>query len=522
MEDAADWEGVGQEIADLDGHFGGGGAAEAIAISFLSETLPNSSITDASKEALIGQCILINYRAPGKTEFSKSYIFEAIFATPRIVGGSKSLLNNYINAEGEFEVNVLGRKFALTGVCYNQQNGITSVCAHASIRMVMRTLFPGRPAMSCGEVDARIGRNACPDGLYANEIADVMGSFDDVSVDLVNCDGLTAAEYISILTAATDSGDMALLVFKTGTKRSLEAADGNGFRRRATAIWRSIASFARLLLLMVPAGLRSSGQQVPANHVVVVFGHTRNSDEWHPQAIPAYSGAKSATFCPSSSWVDHFVIHDDNFGPYFTLSSRVLEVDPTVRPKTILIVRRQPSDAIARSRKPASMRGLDVRAHEAEQSASLAFSYVRPFVVSMSNNLWFELVTGRPRTYVTRPVMVSRNEYVDHLTKVRAHDGSLVEAGGLAALEQLPDIFWMVEFTLADLFTGNRSKLGEVLIKADWSDEIESDRRNLVLAIRLPCILLTSEASGAAMEVRPFPIASHCDIYMRRPHNHQW
>lgn len=478
IEDATRREDVAAEITDLDSHCGGGGSAEALAISFLSKCPPGDLIGDVDEDCLLGQCVLVNYRAPRQKDFTKTFILEAVFATPRLVSGTKSLLNNYINADGTFSVDVLGRIFSVTGICYNQQNGITSVCAHASIKMVLRTLFPQLPAISTAQINALIGRQASPEGMYPGEIANVMSQFDGIWVDRVSGENISPSEYISILTAAVESGDLALLVFKTGASGDLPA----------------------------PAG-SSRAESTPANHVVVVFGHTRNSDEWHPQAIPAYSGLQSASYCPSSSWVDHFVIHDDNFGPYFTLSSRALEVDPTVRAKTILIVRRRP---------------CAVEAHSAEAWASTALSHVLPSLASIRTDPWFHLITGVPRTFVTRPVLVSRDEYLAHIQGVRAHDGSRAHAADAALMSALPELFWMVEFTLADLLTGNRSKLGEVLVDANWSEEIEGDRRNLIAAIRLPGLLLLKEASASEMTLHPFSIASHCEMYMRRPHDHQW
>jgi hypothetical protein len=68
----------------------------------------------------------------------------------------------------------------------------------------------------------------------------------------------------------------------------------------------------------------------------------------------------------------------------------------------------------------------------------------------------------------------------------------------------------MVEFSLPTLYTGNRSKLGEVLISAnDMSREIES-----VLAIRLPGSMLS--VVGRDVYVSPSSLTSHSAIYEHR------
>ncbi len=489
VEDASTRSDVMAEIDHLDDHCGGGGAAEAIAFSFFSAGPEEVGNGGGSKEALLGQCVLINYRQPSDTDFSLSYIFEAIFATPKVplpdsarASGQRNLLNNFINAENVFSVEVLGRTYDVCGVCFCQQNGVTSVCAHASIRMVLRTLAPQNAPPTTRQMNALIGQ-PCEEGMYPGEITDVMAQLGGVVVDQVNCRDLPPAEYISIITAAAEAGELALLVFSTQ-----RAIDLQGDAKEAENSTENVAN-------------------EPADHVVVVFGYTRNSDEWHPQAIPAYAGAQSAAYCPSSSWVDHFVIHDDNFGPYFTLSTRALEVDPSINPKTLLIVRREP---------------CEVEAHAAEIAASLALSQLLPSLAPMRSEPWFAIATGSPRTFVTRPVLISRDAYIEHLRGAAGHDGSKATASELRILKQLPSRFWMVEYTLADLLTGNRAKLGEVLILTEWSAAIEGDRRNLVMAIRLPGLMLQRPGSAEGLDPHRFSIASHCEMYMHKPHDHQW
>jgi len=482
IQDAAIIPSVAEELDDLDAACGGGGSAEAIAFSFFSEAFSEDDFGEIPDASLIGRCILINYRRPEDEDFSKTYIYEAIFTTPRISDGSQSLLNNFINTEATFKIEILGREFPVTGIYYTQQNGITSVCAHASIKMVVRTLHPDQPTPTNRTINKLILPDNVLEGVLPSKMAAVIEELAGVSVNVLSCEKV---DPVSILAAATESGDLALLVFKTGVPSPVPT----GHRDDAPTI-----------------GRRDLRQRT-MNHVVVVFGHTRNSDEWHPQAIPVYAALPYAAYCPSSSWVDHFVIHDDNFGPYFTLSSRALENDLTVQAKTILVIRRQP---------------CHISASSAESTASTVLAHMLPTIEAVQSDSWLHLTIGRPRTFVTRPVLVTKENYLAHVANMEAHDGSRATESDIAALQGIPDLFWMVEFTLADLFTGNRSKLGEVLIEALRTDEHLLDRRRRVIGIRLPNILLLRDADQISMPVRPFSIASHVGIYMHRPHDHQW
>lgn len=487
IDDASDLPCVAFEIGALDESYGGGGAAEAYRFSFLSEIPEGEDIGTVGEGALIGLCILINYRAPGSEAFCTSFVFEAFFATPSLEDG-QPLLNNFINCEAAFTVDVRGRAFTIRGLYYAQQNGITSVCAHACIRMATRTMFPARRSPSTQEIDKQVGDASSADGMRVEQIADALAYFTGADIAQVNCDGLQAGEYASILTAVADSGDIALLVFKTGPKGEFGEVE------------------------------EASDQGPQANHVVVVFGYSRNSDEWHPQAMPEYSGAPSARHSPASAWADHFIIHDDNFGPYLTLSSRALEADPSVEADHIIVVRRLKTN---------------FDAHVAEAASAIILTQATQFFADDApDNRWLNYLLRYAKPFVTRPVLLTRDEYSAHLSSAVAHDGSTVGAQILEkVVNQLPEILWMVEFTVPDLYTGNHSKLGEVLLDANLANaETFSEER--FTGIRVPSRFMLArpgvgeDALGfegrTQRQVVDFPLTSHIGQFERNPPARQW
>lgn len=482
IESALDRPEVIDEITDLDKAYGGGGVAEAIAFTFFAEALSAERAQALDPQTLIGQCVLISYRPPQAAAFEHTYIYEAVFATPSMRGGTR-LLNNFIYTDAEFTVRVHDQTLPLTGVYYCQQNGCTSVCAHASIRMVVNSMRPGKARLTNRAINDALG-GVPSDGLVPSQIKTIIESAGDLSVDIVNCQNIKAVDYISILTAAAESGDIALLTFTTGAKGS-----------RQTGVL--------------------SGAEVPEapddeagadTHVVVVVGHTLNSDEWHPQALPAYSGLPGSRYSPSSDWVDHFVIHDDNFGPYFTLSSRALELDPSVKASRIIIIRDRPCHS---------------KAFAAEAAASVVLSKLLPPLVGLASNSWFDRITTSEQDYVTRPVLVTRERYMAHIEAAVGHDGSRTTADERAVLATLPEHFWMVEFTIADLFTGNKSKLGEVLFQPNW-DRCDVSQ---LCALRLPglfCLHASDPEGRQVAEPHSWSLTSHVGIYRTRNHDHEW
>ena len=279
---------------------------------------------------------------------------------------------------------------------------------------------------------------------------------------------LSRETYISVLASIVESGSKALLIFSTGEQ---DEQDGS-----------------------------SEGP----DHVVLVYGHTRHSDEWHPQAIPAYAGPASASYYPASSWIDHFLIHDDNFGPYYTLSSSALKFKKEVTAHQIIAIRDIP---------------IRTASQFAEPAASSHLTNLLPGLASQASGRWFDYLTARPRKFVLRTVLMEKNGYLDHLRAARGHDGTKMDATEIAPFEALPNRFWMVEFSLPPLFTGNHSKLGEVIVSVDQVAETSNDAS--ILALRLPGLSLVCDEHGALIP-HPSSLQSHVGIFRLKSHAEIW
>jgi hypothetical protein len=238
---------------------------------------------------------------------------------------------------------------------------------------------------------------------------------------------------------------------------------------------------------------------------VTVFGHTRNSDEWHPHAIPGYSGPASAPFYRSRAWVDHLVIHDDNFGPYYTLSSGAFEVDKTIAAHWIIGIHPEHHPEILPS--------------YAENVAAIVLKGSLANFAAFGAGNWFSYLSSRPWAYVLRPILMSRDAYKAHLLASIGHDQTKAMPGELDPADGLPKWFWRVEFSLPALFTGNRSKLGEVLIRS----EVNGARTDidLVECVRLPSLMAIKNSAGA-FDVHKISLKSHSPYYTSRMHGNEW
>lgn len=458
IETAFGVDSVDNEVTYLDKSQGSGGAAEAVKVTFFRECDHSHDISKVPEDAVIGQVIFVNYRRPNESDFGKSYVFEAIFHPPRLPaasGGSDRLLNNFVRAEKQFDFIARGRTFGLKAIYYCQQNSITHVCAHACLRMALNTISSGQDLVSGESINTSMNIQDPDKGLNVKNIVDFIAQSGQGHAIVHDCNGRAAEHYVSIIASHVQSGHATLLVFTTATQVG----------------------------------------SPPEEHVVYVSGYTHNTDEWHPQAIPAYSGPASAPYRQSSLWIDHFVIHDDNFGPYYTLSARALEVDKNVKARWVIAI--APENII-------------MNAVGAELASSTVLKNLLRSLATLASNQWFDYITTRNNSFVLRPILIEKQEYLAHLLASKGHDSSAIDQQSLDKFKSAPEYFWMVEFSMPSLYTGNHTKLGEVII--DAFNVNPASLVDSVLFMRLPGLVIDFKTPGGA-SWSDFPMTSHTLLY---------
>jgi len=159
--------------------------------------------------------------------------------------------------------------------------------------MAVNSLALKAVELTADDINVHLGIAPPITGLQLSQITDILSKVAGAYSAIIDCSTLPPPLFVSALAAYIESGFIALLVFTTAGS---------------------------------------------TEHVVTVFGHARNSDQWHPQAIPAYGGPSSAPYLPGSAWISQFLIHDDNFGPYYTLSTRALTEIASVKAHYIIPV----------------------------------------------------------------------------------------------------------------------------------------------------------------------------------------
>jgi hypothetical protein len=142
-----------------------------------------------------------------------------------------------------------------------------------------------------------------------------------------------------------------------------------------------------------------------------------------------------------------------------------------------------------------------------------------PAVSQNGSGLWFEYLAKQQWTYVMRPILISREAYQKHLAASAGHDQTKMSRADIKLSDGLPDWFWMVEFSLPALFTGNRSKLGEVIIRtAVGNAQVNTD---LVEAVRIPSLFISKDPTGQFIQ-NAIELKAHSPSFLHRPHGNEW
>ncbi len=449
---------VEDELDRVDELHGGGGRGSAVSITFLTEPFDPESSTPFFSTAILGQAIVLKYYPPAPEAEPYIYVLEAIIDfTARHSGQGifeqiNGIQKNYLHVRGEFLVQLAGMKHGISGVYFCQKSRVEESCAHATLRMAIKTLRPSSnpsvPQISAASGGENPGRWLGPD-----EMMRVIEAYELVP-ERLDYRSDQPRTYLDNLYACIESGDPVILAFKTDR----------------------------------------AGPEL--SHSVLCFGHTLNTDVWHPYAESMYTETSDErTYLSTGTWVDHFVVHDEVLGPYFFAS----------RESLIPGGRFTHDAAIAIRRKKNLMHPL-----VAEELAAGVLHNIQA-LVDEGDGGWSEFLGSREHIFVLRSQTIDNEAYLEHIAGAKAHDGSHIspeELPGLqSALGELPPRFWVIEFTLTDIYAGNASKLGEVLLStARQSGEMVDFAP--ILAVRVPGQFLSLENGRESGRVR-ISIQSH-------------
>ena len=363
------------------------------------------------------------------------YVYESVLAPnhPEHICQSDKQLEyckrNFLHCQRKYEIETILGVFSVTGAMYAQQNGRNFVCSHVALRSVL-SLFCADD-ISYDEIDRLAGRPC-----YSRE-------------------GLTP-EQINIILKG--KGVIARCI-------SREQFSELGVSSYSPVLYGYVESGCPSLLAFFPRG-------GTVGHIVPVLGHTFDADSWVPEARNGYF-AGSGGYFSSEGWLDSFIIHDDNFGPYKTLPRNYLMEEGDI-----------------------FLWGLDTDA------AALCFEKMEAATIGVCWDFirknggrhrpdftWYNrfLHCANEGKLILRSLFINREHYIRQIEENIEFEK--FEKGHLDWLRlHLPDKLWMVELSCRELFSAARSKFGEVLLAVGDVDE-KFNSSYIPLILRLPGVV---------------------------------
>jgi hypothetical protein len=371
--------------------------------------------------------------------------------------------NNFIHCLRTYQVHTNAGNFTVTGVLYAQQNDLTFVCAHVALRTALSAILP--------EGDITYAR--------LNGLAGV----DHAVRKVGDGTGLSPAEFEAVFQS------LGLTFHKIVHEPSKGLLLPSEFQRD---LYGFVESGSPALM-----GFELDQQPPAANdgprHVIPVFGHTFNEDTWLPNAQRNYFGG-ALSYYPSENWLSTFVVHDDNFGPYYCLPRSFLKQENF---RLIYGLVREPTP---------------LNAVEAE---AIGFNYISAIVAKFPprGEEWYDrfIVFRRCGWLVLRTFIVRKADYLSHLDKLRDWNDTGLETECLSIFGNcLPERFWMVEAGAPELFASSRRKFGEVLLVANQAVPRPLDA-SLLIAARLPGMYVINQ--GQSLDVRRTGLQGHSALF---------
>lgn len=465
-----------EENEDLLKRYGGKPTHRVLRLSFFTCGISNEKELDkVESEEFIGYAVVkidtVNQN------LKRTRIYESVVRPSRHD-------NIYVHGAPEWSCQVGENQFTVSGYLYAQQNAMTNVCAHVALRTVIGRFLPH-------EMSYR----------RMNQLA----GFDHSTRKAGGNDG-----------DGMDRSEMETILDKAGLKSFIEDYTDAPNKDRPPfqkSVYASIESgYPAIIIFELRTGLNF------CMHAVPVFGHTFNDDTWVPNAENFYFKVGRAKYIPSESWVSMYLAHDDNWGSNYCIPRHYLHTRGKSRSKSKSKNPKPPLDgrvAYVISTFPKNIKLKPVAAEVIGMNyLSAIFSQIPD-----KSGTWGKRLRGYARIsrMVVRLKLVRKNDYIAHLKKLKDWQGNILNNKWLKLLEDtMPDeYFWMIEMSIIELFSTNKRKLGEVLLRAEKEGDNKQDFKSLFIA-RVPgYFTLFSGCANKVPKFKFFPCAltEHVPLY---------
>lgn len=423
----------------------------ATRLTFFRSLPPSSKWDDPDElldDHLLGYAVITTQELPG--DKYRTYLLESVVRPPSIWVRDaedrisiESITNYYVHNRRNFETNIgtkeKSRTFTLRGSFFAQQNDLTHICAHAALRMAIN---------SSDTVTTEKLTNQ-----RINEILGIDFSSPEKCVGHIDSDPPRTKRGL-------DEQELRKVVHQLGGRTISADFVENTSVEYDQFIYPFVESACPVILGIEGRDFHNSSR---ISHAVSVLGHTLNSDRWEPEARPGYGGLQTQPYIPATGWIGHYIINDDNFGMYLTLPSDMLrnypELDPSENPNLHATI----AVAIVPS-------GVQLSGLRAEEMAVRIALFLIQITEIRHPSIWLKRLVQQSHKIVSRTLLqtkISYRQYIDGLVQ----KGQVTLTPEIEQrLDNMPEHIWVSEITLPHLYTGNKHKLGDVIIRANATE----------------------------------------------------
>ncbi|MCF7674080.1 MAG: hypothetical protein K9M97_01955 [Akkermansiaceae bacterium] len=432
-----------EDLATLDPNFQ---HLELVRLSFWKPSFTGHLPASLRDRDCVGYALLKKDRLSrrNKTGWADEWhVYEAVFRTyPH--------RHTYAKACASMEFAAAGRRFAICGCLYAQQNGVSKTCAQVAIRSLATAYLKTNDISyrTINRLAAGKSRRFNPGkGMRPYQIGRVLKGM-----------GINHR----------------LVEYKDGSTQQQTPSDPEyGPLERYPCeklLYAGVEGGCGALMSFKPTAPDAPQREL---HMIPFFGHTFNEDSWVPNAEKAYFRiGNRISYVPSLAWLSHFLVHDDNFGANFCVPRKFIS-----RTDVRYVCELLPLDW--------AYSGAD-----AESIAAFLFCSIISKLPDSADIPW---VRRLKRYYkdkarvILRHVPVTTEQYLANLKAGRDWDGRREASATIKVCAELLPAgcqLWMVEISVPEVFPTNKRKLGEILLDASRPINLEHDS-NFVLG-RLP------------------------------------
>lgn len=438
-------------------------------------SLPSSKKWDNKEDLpddhLLGYATIVTLCLPNKTY--RTYLHEAFVQTPRIsfqgLDDEKHYFfripNYYIHNACDIKTS-LGtrnntREFVVKGSFFTQQNDLTNVCAHAALRISINSSPFMKKLLSKKGVEKLTNKyiNTILGLDFSSEKKSV-GHYEGDTPDTPRKEGLTVKEIVKVV-------------------------DSLGARLFVTSfIEDSSVEYDEVLYPVVeshyPSILEVQGWDIMKcehyAHALAVMGHTLNTDRWHPEAMIGYGNYPIKKHMSVCDWVCHYIISDDNYGINVTLPSDMI--------RNTVIPRKNPSLHVT-SVFSILPKKVTLAGYKSQKIAmDIASKLIKKTHLPNKKEYWLDQLKKmqEKKRLVCRTILKERKEYYSYIETMSEENLLTPTKKQMQYFESLPEYIWITEISIPNLYTGNKHKLGDVLINAAATEQEAENYDCFILA----------------------------------------